>query len=368
MLARMRGPLARARRRRPRPAARAALSGCPLSYRVVGELEAAPEEGPLASLWVAGGLYGNPEALRTLLSLVDEDAELARPLAGEGSVKVLFNGDFHFFDRRPEDWASIDETIRGHRHALVSLGNCEMEATRPTPGAGCGCAYPAYVADRVSVNADAIVAALAAAAGAAGAAAPSSWLHDQPRTRRFSVGGAAVGVVHGDPRSLSGWSLAVEQMEPPDEALRRRLGGAERIPLTPLSDVVAWLRGARVDVLACAHTCLPYAQRLPGGGVVVNNGAAGMPNFRRGTAGASGGLATRLSSAELPAHAGALYAVELPERGLRVEAVAVPYDEEAFLRWFLERWPEGSPAHDSYFGRLRDGVDGFGLRNAMRFS
>jgi hypothetical protein len=43
--------------------------------------------------------------------------------------------------------------------------------------------------------------------------------------------------------------------------------------------------------------------------------------------------------------------------GVHIDAVALAYDTEDFLQRFLARWPEGSPAHESYLGRIRSGPD-----------
>ena len=50
---------------------------------------------------------------------------------------------------------------------------------------------------------------------------------------------------------------------------------------------------AGVRAFASSHTCLPVLQCFEGDHAVVNNGAAGMPNFR----GTRYGLATRISAA-----------------------------------------------------------------------
>ena len=125
---------------------------------------------------------------------------------------------------------------------------------------------------------------------------------------------------------LSGWAFGVELMPPADAALRARLGCDEEESgkVTPLDRIYQWFREADVDVFACTHTCLPYAQRFPGAGrlqstsrqggtwrrggagvasgdgetsergdgVIFNNGSAGMPNFEA----TQYGLITRISS------------------------------------------------------------------------
>jgi hypothetical protein len=97
-------------------------------------------------------------------------------------------------------------------------------------------------------------------------------------------------------------------------------------------------------------------QRFSEDRAIVNNGAAGMPNFR----GTRFGLATRISTA--PGR-GALYGMRLGE--LHVEAVRLDYDAAAWERTFLAQWPEGSDAHRSYYERISRGP-GYSIEHALR--
>jgi hypothetical protein len=94
--------------------------------------------------------------------------------------------------------------------------------------------------------------------------------------------------------------------------------------------------------------------QLAGERVIVNNGAAGMPNFR----GTSFGLATRISG--VPGKS--LYAQRAA--GLFVEAVALDYDAAAWQRHFLALWPARSDAHESYYRRIVSGP-GCGVEEAL---
>jgi hypothetical protein len=80
---------------------------------------------------------------------------------------------------------------------------------------------------------------------------------------------------------------------------------------------------------------------------VINSGAAGMPNFSS----TKFGLISRISahpSRNLPLY-GALHA------GIHIDAIALDYDTDAFLKLFLSRWPDGTPAHQAYFERIANG-------------
>jgi hypothetical protein len=106
-----------------------------------------------------------------------------------------------------------------------------------------------------------------------------------------------------------------------------------------------------IDVFASTHTCLaalcdaPRPNRL----TIINNGAAGMPNF----SGTRFGVITRIATSPSPYPR--LYG--LTRGGVSIDALAVRYDTDAFLHDFLSRWPEGSPAHRSYFHRIMNGPD-----------
>ena len=148
------------------------------------------------------------------------------------------------------------------------------------------------------------------------------------------VGALRVGIVHGDAVALAGWRFAHDAL---DEARHRRW----------LDDIA---RAAQVDVFASTHTCLAALRdfTLSGGRLtIVNNGAAGMPNF----AGSRFGVITRIATSPSPHQP--LYG--LARDGVHIDAIAVEYDHDAFLDRFLKRWPEGSPAHASYYRRIVDG-------------
>ena len=74
-----------------------------------------------------------------------------------------------------------------------------------------------------------------------------------------------------------------------------------------------------------------------------------MPNF----AGTRFGVITRIATTPSP-HA-TLYGLE--RDGLFIDALAVHYNEDAFLEAFLARWPQGSAAYLSYFSRIVEGPD-----------
>jgi len=292
---------------------------CPVEYRYPpSSLDRNPDL-EAETLYVAGGLYGNVEALERLLEIV----------AAEPGALLAFNGDFHWFDAAPADFERIEALVARHPRLR---GNVETEIAGEDSGAGCGCAYPSDVADAEVERSNEILDRLRETARAFPGRREA--LATLPMNLVALVGSARVGLVHGDASSLAGWGFAHDRLDNPGH---RRW----------IESVFA---AARVDVFASSHTCLPVMRRYAVEGravAVANNGAAGMPNFR----GSRQGIVTRLSVR--PAPRGLLYGTRAG--GIHVDAIAVDYDAEAFRRRFLAQWPEGSPAHDSYFRRIESG-------------
>jgi hypothetical protein len=292
---------------------------CPTAYRYPpSSLDRAPDI-EADTLFVAGGLYGNVQALEALLDLV----------AGEPGAALAFNGDFHWFDTDAADFERVDAAVE--RHARLR-GNAETELAGEESGAGCGCAYPADVSDEDVEHSNEILERLRETArGFPGRRAALGRL---PMNLVARVGEARVGIVHGDASSLAGWGFAHDRLD--DPAHRRWIESA--------------FAASRVDVFASSHTCLPALRGFVVDGravAVANNGATGMPNFR----GSRHGIVTRVSVR--PSSRPALYG--LAAGGVHVEAIAVDYDAGTFRRRFLAQWPEGTPAHASYFRRIETG-------------
>ncbi len=307
---------------RPLPAAENSAGRiCPRDYRYAPWVFARVADLSADTLYVVGGLYGNLAALAAIESLA---AAEPRP------PHIVFNGDFHWFDAEPDWFAGIEQGVATHR---LLRGNIETEIARSADiGAGCGCAYPDNVDDDVVRYSNQIMTRLRAEIAPA-ARAP---LRDLPMHLVAQIGALRVGIVHGDAESLAGWRFAHDAL---DDPRHRRW----------LDDVA---RAAQVDVFASTHTCLAALhdfQLSAGQLTVINNGAAGMPNF----SGARFGLVTRIGTSPSPYTP--LYGIA--RDGVHIEAIAVEYDHDAFLDRFLERWPEGSPAHASYYRRIVDGPD-----------
>jgi len=299
---------------------------CPLSYRYDAALFRGAPALRVETLWIAGGLYGNPYALERLVELYEREP---------GSTALVFNGDFHWFDVQVSQFQDIQASV-GKFIAL--RGNVETELATPAEGAGCGCGYPDWVDDGTVTRSNAILEKLRAAAGRDPQAQAA--LAALPMHLTAEVGGVRVGVVHGDADSLAGWGFSQEAL-----AAAPGVQAAHRA-----------FEKAGVRIFASSHTCLPVLQEIRGAGLIANNGAAGMPNFR----GTRYGMVTRISTRPSP------HRVYFRERDqLFVEAVPLEYDYAAWERCFLAQWPAGSEAHRSYYERIVHGPR-YGIGRALR--
>jgi len=296
---------------------------CPLRYRYDPGVLASEPSRTCDVLYVVGGLYGNTEALARVLDLF---------AAEEGDKVLVFNGDFNWFNVESGEFERVNRTVLEFG---ATRGNVETEIALPDDGAGCGCAYPDWVDDGIVERSNEIIRRLRATAiefpslTRAMAALPA-WM-------RVDVGEQRVAIVHGDAESLAGWGFAQEALRDPrhQERLDR------------------WFRLAEVDVFASTHTCLPALHKMTAAGdraerVVINNGAAGLPNF----AGTTLGLITRIA---VRSYRGDRRCFGVESGGVSIDAIGVDYDQPAWQRRFLMQWPPGSPAFVSYWTRIVDG-------------
>lgn len=292
---------------------------CPLHYRYGPAALRQPASLRCDALYVVGGLYGNTAALRGVLALFDAEPSPHKHL--------LFNGDFNWFNRSDEAFAQINQTVLSFD---AIRGNVETELRPGADDAGCGCAYPDWVDPSVVSRSNIIMSELQATA--ARQPALRDRLAALPMWRRVDVGGARIAVVHGDAQSLAGWGFSQEALADPAHQ----------------AEVESWFGQAGVDVFASTHTCLPVFFRSAGGGHVLNNGAAGMPNF----AGETAGLLTRIATTPCT---GLARRFGVTEHGLHMDALAIEFDQQAWRSEFQRQWPAGSPAHDSYWSRISAG-------------
>ncbi|MGQ0750877.1 MAG: metallophosphoesterase family protein [Betaproteobacteria bacterium] len=305
---------------------------CPLHYRYSPASLAAGPDIAADFLYVVGGLYGNLPALEALLDMAAREP---------GRVMLVFNGDFHWFDIDEETYSAINAVVLRH---VALRGNVETEIAGDDPAAGCGCAYPDWVTDEEVARSNAISERLRATAHRfPGLRARLAAL---PMHATARVGAVRVGIVHGDGHALAGWRYA-------QEVLREE---------TQCDALASDFSDAECRIIASSHTCLPVAidcTSAQGRCVLINNGAAGMPNFRD----SRHGVVTRI--APVPStRATPLYATRLD--GVVIEALPLHYDHARWLRDFLANWPSGTPAHQSYYKRIAHGPS-YELEDAVRW-
>jgi hypothetical protein len=280
-----------------------------------------PAELQADTLYVVGGLYGNPFALDAIEALF-----VAEPR--NASKRMVFNGDFHWFDTDPKLFGDLDARV--HRY-LALRGNVETEIASDELDAGCGCAYPENVADETVARSNQIIDLLRRA----------SHCHPTQRARLATlpmhalaqVAEARIGIVHGDAESLAGWRFDPSAL-------------AELVPS-------AWLRSvfaqSKVDVFASSHTCARALRVFVGLGAVINNGAAGMGSV----AGSCSGVITRIGLEPAPRDFPVVASAQVAR--VHLQALAVHFDDARWQETFLSMWPPGTAAHTSYWRRIAHG-------------
>jgi len=285
---------------------------CPPDYRLPPETFAGAPLFDCQTLYVVGGLYGNRQAL----------AAVEKRLAAEPDARLVFNGAAHGFDRDPEIFQQIEQGLSAH---LVLRGHLETELGRASDS---GAAYPITVDKALVQRSNAIQAELKNTL--LGLPGMAERLAARPATALVRVAGQRVAISPGDELSLAGWACSRESLSEPERQ----------------QQLDAWLQSADIRVLASSHTCSAVALNLEHG-ALINNGAAGMPNF----AGGRYGLLSRIATTPHPA---ALYRCQ--RDGLFIEALPLNYEHHAFLADFDRQWPAGSPAALSYRSRILGAV------------
>jgi hypothetical protein len=304
---------------------------CPLHYRYAPSDLARAAEFHADTLYVIGGLYGNVPALDEILVMAAQEPAPAT---------LAFNGDFNWFNKDAAAFLAINREVLRH-HAL--RGNVETELASDDESAGCGCAYPDHVGAAEVERSNQIMLTLRDTARRHETIRRQ--LAARPMHLVAEVGGVRIALVHGDLESLAGWSLAQDNLT----------------IVSQLNIIKKQILTSGCPIVASSHTCLPVALALDnanGRCAIINNGAAGMPNFR----GEPYGVITRIAATPSRVHQ-ILYGTCID--GVYVDAIAVRYDQPRWQSEFLKAWPPGSAAHQSYYQRITTGPD-YAIRNAAR--
>ena len=302
---------------------------CPLDYSIDAKSfkNFMTIENP--TVYIVGGLYGNLEALKEIINMAKEEYNKYK-----SEVFIVFNGDMHWFDIEIEDFNKIEEMSSGCEKLL---GNVERELFRENDiGIGCGCAYPDYVSDDIVERSNIIHKKLKDTVNKL--PKYKNIFSDRKMNIVIQLSEQKIAITHGDEQKLGGW-----------ECSRETLSNVDR-----QEKLNKWFKENDIDILATTHTCSPAALEIENG-IVINNGASGMPNFKNKIY----GLITRISLYESDK---AIYREKIKK--LYVEAVAVKYNNDKFLKWFDNVWAIGSEASLSYRDRIVNGPDDF-VDNAL---
>ena len=293
---------------------------CPLHYRYPPSVFARQADLRADTLYIVGGLYGNRPALDSVLDMMSKE---------RGSTVLVFNGDFNWFNADDASFEAINTAVLSHR---ALRGNVETELASEDTSSGCGCGYPDSVSEAEVDRSNQILEQLRMTARHFPALRER--LGALPMHAVAQVGELRVGIVHGDAESLAGWQFDVSALD--DGNQKQHLG--------------ALFASSQVDGFASSHTCLPALREFSVGDSnhwVINNGAAGMPNFRD----TQFGVLTRISihSPLRPP----LYGIRT--KGVFVDALPIRYDHARWVGEFLANWAPGSPGHASYYERIVSG-------------
>lgn len=303
-------------------------STCPLAYRYGAKSIKAIKAEETQTLYVVGGLYGNPYALSTIKQLFDDE---------RNNAKLCFNGDFHWFDIAPNQFQLIQTEVM--QYEAIS-GNVEYELGTENYSGGCGCSYPTSVAPEIVELSDAIHRRLSTTARNFPEAI--KYFSQLSMFKKYSVAGLNVAVVHGDADSLAGWNFDLSLID--KNTIREWVQQAFTL--------------AEVDVFASSHTGTALMRRFSNNGkdkLVINNGSAGAPNFLKQLH----GVITRISSDRYKGESLASTRIG----NAWIESLPIRYNHEAWVHEFLKQWPEGSDAYTSYWTKIAQGPN-YSLHNA----
>jgi hypothetical protein len=94
---------------------------CPSGYRYSPAVFSRPDEIEAETLYLVGGLYGNRFALDTVYEMA---------AAESGSPRMVFNGDFNWFNVHSDSFSAINDSVLRH---TALRGNVETELASDDP-------------------------------------------------------------------------------------------------------------------------------------------------------------------------------------------------------------------------------------------
>ena len=318
-------------------------TSCPLHYRYHPRDLSLLGETVTDCFYIAGGLYGNPYALKKILEMADRDEN-------QNGIKpvLMFNGDFNWLNIDNKSFRDINQTVLSH-YALK--GNVELELVTPSADGGCGCGYPEYIDKKIQDWSNQIIKTLRERAKKN--ADLTAKLNLLPKIAILKVNSLRIGVIHGDPESLSGWNLAYEEIGDISSLKKKIYSKVSRKTISKTEKIKNYFEFSKVDVFASTHTGLAFLREFSLKGkkkIIVNNGSAGMPNFSNKLS----GLITRIATKPLQMN-NKLYGINID--GVFIDALSIDYDQTAWLKLFQKNWPINSPASQAYYQRITCGPE-----------
>ena len=298
----------------------------PASYRYPPRVFDRAPEIVADTLYVVGRALRQRRGARRVLALARASAPAHARL--QRRLPLVRRGAGRFRARRRE--ALAHPALRG---------NVETEIAGEDSGAGCGCAYPAGRERRGRDRAP--------TRSSSGCARPRA----RSRQLRERSGRAA-----DAPRRARGRRARGHRARRCGVARRLglRAGPARRPAPRALDRERVPRRAASTCSRAATPACRPAARSIRGGGVVINNGAAGMPNFDGDP------VRRRHAHLQRPARRGALR----HDGSRRSSSRRSPSSYDTAAGCALPRaWPEGSPG-TPYFRRIAHGP-GFARTRAL---
>ncbi|SFE72340.1 calcineurin phosphoesterase [Peptostreptococcus sp. D1] len=292
---------------------------CPVDYSMGDDFFLKREDEIICeAVYVVGGLYGNYQALDEIIRLSLEEKE---------KVTIVFNGDIHWFDKDLIDFKRLESVVKKH---IPLLGNVEAELFRNEDiDVGCGCSYPDCVDEEAVMRSNKIHSMMKA-----NISVDKSIIKELSSRKKgivVKVDDIRIAITHGDEKSLAGWMCSRDNL----------------VSSARQEELKSWFEKNDIGILATTHTCAPAAISI-GDHVVINNGAAGMPNFSN----TKYGVITRISR---DANEKAIY--RAIKSNLFVEAIPVNYNFREFITWFDNNWSLNSPASISYRDRIVHGTN-----------
>ena len=233
----------------------------------------------------------------------------------------------------------MNGTVLAH-HAI--RGNVETEIAVDASGAGCGCAYPLDVSDAEVSRSNRILERLRDTARAF------------PQIRD-ALGALPMNLVATSGRCARGhraWRCGLARglgLRARPDGRARGTGAGSRTHFA----IPAWT-SSRARTRACRRCAPSTSARARSRSPTM--APRGCRTSRVAPRGSSRGSASNPSAA--PRSTGRRCAA------CYVEAIEIAYDRDRWARRFLASWPEGSPAHESYWRRISEGPR-FQLESAL---